>query len=91
MAKIAVLPGDGVGPEVTAEAVKVLRAVDDHFGIGLEFESFAIGGDAFDRFGAPVRDEDIEQCGQSDAILLGAVGGPTWDAVEPALRPEPDC
>lgn len=88
MAKIAVLPGDGVGPEVTAEAVKVLRAVGDRFGIGLEFETLAIGGDAFDRYGVPVRDDDIEQCRQSDAILLGAVGGPKWDAVEPTLRPE---
>lgn len=88
MAKIAVLPGDGVGPEVTAEAVKVLRAADQRFGLGLEFETYAVGGDALDQFGVPVRDEDIAQWRQSDAILLGAVGGPKWDGVDPSLRPE---
>src|SRR3954466_11170440 len=88
MAKIAVLPGDGVGPEVTAEAVKVLRAADKRFGIGLEFETYAVGGDALDRYGVPVRADDIEQWRLSDAILLGAVGGPAWDAVDASLRPE---
>ena len=88
MATIALLPGDGVGPEVTAEAVEVLQAVDRAFGIGLEFEALAIGGDALDRYGVPIREEDIERCRQADAILLGAVGGPKWDCVESLLRPE---
>jgi 3-isopropylmalate dehydrogenase len=88
MAKIAVLPGDGVGPEVTAEAVKVLQAVDRRYGLGLEFETYAIGGNALDTYGVPIRDEEIDHLRRSDAILLGAVGGPKWDVVEPALRPE---
>jgi 3-isopropylmalate dehydrogenase len=85
---IAVFPGDGVGPEVIAEAIEVLRAVEERFGVELVFETLAIGGDALDRFGVPLRDEEIERCKRADAALLGAVGGPRWDGVEPALRPE---
>jgi 3-isopropylmalate dehydrogenase len=85
---IAVVPGDGVGPEVVAEALKVLAAVEDRFGVRLTLETLTIGGEALDRFGVPVRDEEIVACRNADAILLGAVGGPQWDSVEPALRPE---
>lgn len=81
-------PGDGVGPEVVAEAVKVLRKVEEKFGIAFEFETLAIGGDALDRFGVPIRDEDIAICQRADAVLLGAVGGPIWDQVALDLRPE---
>src|SRR5688500_10119825 len=88
MPKIVLYPGDGVGPEVTAEAVKVLTAVERRFGHKFQIESCAIGGDAIDRFGVPVRAEDIEATRRADAALLGAVGGPKWDAVEPSLRPE---
>ncbi|MFN7171728.1 MAG: 3-isopropylmalate dehydrogenase [Fimbriimonadaceae bacterium] len=83
--KVAVLPGDGIGPEVTAEAVKVLRAAD----CPLEFREAAVGGAAYDQFGDPLPDETLETCRTSDAILLGAVGGPKWDAVQPvSKRPE---
>ena len=88
MAKIALFHGDGVGPEVIAEAVKVLEATGSRFGIGFSFESLAIGGDALDRFGIPLRIEDIRAAGRADAALLGAVGGPKWDGIEAALRPE---
>jgi 3-isopropylmalate dehydrogenase len=88
MPRIVLFPGDGVGPEVVAEAIKVLSAVERRFGYRFEIESHAIGGDALDRFGIPLRTEDIESARRADAALLGAVGGPKWDAVEPSLRPE---
>ena len=88
MPRIVVFAGDGVGPEVVGEAVKVLAAVERRFGHRFELESRAIGGDALDRFGVPVRAEDIEAARHADAALLGAVGGLKWDAVEPSLRPE---
>jgi 3-isopropylmalate dehydrogenase len=88
MPRIVIFAGDGVGPEVVGEAVKVLTAVERRFGHTFELESRAIGGDALDRFGVPVRVEDIEATRRADAALLGAVGGPKWDAVEPSLRPE---
>jgi len=88
MPKIVVFAGDGVGPEVVAEAVKVLTAIGSRFGHGFELEARAIGGEALDRFGVPVRAEDTEATRHADAALLGAVGGPKWDAVEPSLRPE---
>jgi 3-isopropylmalate dehydrogenase len=88
MPKIVLLPGDGVGPEVVAEAVKALQAVERDFGDHFAFETLAIGGDALDRYGVPLRAEEIAACRRADAALLGAVGGPKWDRVEPALRPE---
>ncbi|MBW3633628.1 MAG: 3-isopropylmalate dehydrogenase, partial [Chloroflexi bacterium] len=88
MPRIVVFPGDGVGPEVVAEALKVLAAVQRRFDCRIDFEPLAIGGDALDRHGVPLREEDIEATRDADAALLGAVGGPTWDAVEPSLRPE---
>jgi 3-isopropylmalate dehydrogenase len=88
MPRIVVFAGDGVGPEVVGEAVKVLGAVERRFDIGFDLESRAIGGDALDRFGVPVRAEDVEATRHADAALLGAVGGPKWDSVEPSLRPE---
>jgi 3-isopropylmalate dehydrogenase len=88
MPRIVVFDGDGVGPEVMSEAVKVLRAVERRFGHTFELEPRAIGGDALDRFGVPVRAEDVEATRHADAALLGAVGGPKWDEVEPGLRPE---
>lgn len=88
MSVIALFPGDGVGPEVVAEAVKALRAVERRFGHRFEFETMAIGGDALDRYGTPLRADDLRVVQFADAALLGAVGGPRWDDVEPTLRPE---
>lgn len=83
--KIAVLPGDGIGPEVVAEAVKVLEAT----GLSLELEEALIGGCAYDATGEPLPAATLELCKKSDAVLLGAVGGPQWDHVQPATkRPE---
>ena len=88
MPRIVIYAGDGVGPEVVAETVKVLTAVERRFGQSFDLESHAIGGEALDRFGVPVRAEDIEATRHAGAALLGAVCGPKWDAVEPSLRPE---
>jgi 3-isopropylmalate dehydrogenase len=88
MPRIVLFPGDGVGPDVLAEASKVLSAVGRRYGHHFEFESLAIGGDALDRFGVPLRMEDVESARNADAALLGAVGGPQWDAVDSSLRPE---
>lgn len=83
--KIAVLAGDGIGPEVTAEAVKVLQAT----GLDFSFESALIGGAAYDDGGHPLPAATLDLCRASDAVLLGAVGGPKWDHVQPiTLRPE---
>ncbi len=83
--KVAVLPGDGIGPEVTAEAVRVLQAT----GLDFSFEEALIGGAAYDDSGHPLPSATLELCKSSDAVLLGAVGGPKWDSVQPAnLRPE---
>ena len=87
-ATIAVLPGDGVGPEVVTEAVKTLRAVEARFGHAFEMPEVLIGGSAIDAFGVPLRPEDVERCRAADALLLGAVGGPTWDHLSGAARPE---
>lgn len=85
-AVIGVLAGDGVGPEVTTEALKVLSAVESRFGHTFERFECAIGGAAIDRFRVALRSEDIERCRGADALLLGAVGGPKWDGG--AIRPE---
>lgn len=83
--KVAVLPGDGIGQEVTLEAVKVLRAT----GVDFEFENGLLGGTAYDETGDPLPEATIKLCHDSDAVLMGAVGGPKWDKIEPVgMRPE---
>jgi 3-isopropylmalate dehydrogenase len=83
--KIAVLGGDGIGPEVTAEAVKVLGATGAKF----EFEEALVGGAAYDATGHPLPDKTLDLCKTADAVLFGAVGGPQYDSIpDPALRPE---
>jgi 3-isopropylmalate dehydrogenase len=86
--RVAVLPGDGIGPEVTAEAVKVLKAVEEVQGPLFRFQSGLIGGAALDATAVPLPAETISLCNNSSAILLGAVGGPQWDTKRPELRPE---
>lgn len=88
MPKIALLPGDGIGPEVTYAAVDVLRAADQAFGLGLEFEAFPFGGNAIDAHGEPFPEVTQRGCLEADAILLGAIGGPKWDNVPRHLRAE---
>jgi 3-isopropylmalate dehydrogenase len=86
--KIAVLPGDGIGHEVTAEAVKVLKAAEDVLGPSFRFQTGLIGGCALDATALPLPPETISICHQAHAVLLGAVGGPQWDSRRPELRPE---
>lgn len=88
MYKIALLPGDGIGPEIVPQAVRVLEAVGQKFDLAFEFQTALIGGAAYDATGNPLPEETLEVCRSSDAILLGAVGGPKWDNLEPHLRPE---
>jgi 3-isopropylmalate dehydrogenase len=87
-AKIVILAGDGIGPEVTAEAQKALEAVGRKFGHRFEFEHCLLGGCAIDATGTPLPDETLVACQQADAILLGAVGGPKWDDPTAKVRPE---
>lgn len=85
---ITVLPGDGIGKEITKGAVEVLKAVAGRYGHSFQFEYGLIGGSAIDETGSPLPEETIEKCKKSDAILLGAVGGPKWDHNPSHLRPE---
>ena len=86
--KITVLPGDGIGPEVVASAVQVLQVIAKRFNHTFHLGYAAIGGGAIDQYNNPLPDETIKMCSESDAILLGAVGGPKWDNNVPELRPE---
>ena len=86
--KITLLPGDGIGPEVIKESVKVLDAVAEKSGFALEYTEQNAGGAAIDAHNDPMPDSVIETCKASDAVLLGAVGGPKWDHLTGALRPE---
>lgn len=87
-AHIATLPGDGIGPEITAAAVEVLQAVAARFGHLFKFSQMPIGGHAIDHSGRALPAETLAVCKQADAVLLGAVGGPKWDSPEAAKRPE---
>jgi 3-isopropylmalate dehydrogenase len=86
--KIAVLPGDGIGPEVTAEAVKVLERLKRDFGLKIELESAPVGGAAYDLHGNPLPEATLKLARHADAVLLGAVGGLQYDALPRDLRPE---
>ncbi len=87
-ATIAVLSGDGVGPDVVDEARKVLDAVARYGGHSFTYRDLLIGGIAIDEYGTPLRDEDVEVARSADACLLGAVGGPKWSDPSSAIRPE---
>ena len=88
MFKIAVLPGDGIGPEVMEEALKVLEAAQERFGFQLAFTSADVGGIAIDRHGQALPEDTLHLCEASDAILFGSVGGPQWETLPPAEQPE---
>lgn len=87
-ANLVLLPGDGIGPEIVDQAERVLIAVADKFGHQFEMERFRIGGIAIDETGDPLPAETLDACRASDAILLGAVGGPKWDDPAAKTRPE---
>lgn len=86
--KILVLPGDGIGPEIMAQAKRVLEAIEAKFSLGLVIDEALVGGAAIDATGHPLPDETLEKAKTADAILLAAVGGPKWDKLDMALRPE---
>jgi 3-isopropylmalate dehydrogenase len=86
--KIAVLPGDGIGQEVTAEAVKVLKTVARQAGVSLEFEEALVGGSAIDATGTPLPPQTLTLCKQAHAIMFGSVGGPKWDHLPQEQKPE---
>jgi 3-isopropylmalate dehydrogenase len=88
MTTIAVLPGDGVGPEVTEQARIALEAIGRKFGHRFDFVNAAIGGRAIDMYGVPRPEKTLNLCQRADAILLGAVGGPEWDDIPPKFKPE---
>lgn len=86
--KITTLPGDGIGPEVTAQAVRVLQTIAGIHGYRFDFEEHPIGGVAIKRFGSPLPRTTLDACMASDAVLLGAVGAPEYDSLPPNQRPE---
>ncbi len=88
MKKIAVLPGDGIGPEIMAEAVKVLDVVQDRFSLDFTYTFGDVGGIAIDNHGRALPAETLKLCDESDAVLFGAVGGPRWDKLPAEERPE---
>ena len=85
---ILVLPGDGIGPEVCNEAIKVINHLNDIFKLDILIEEFAVGGSAYEEFGNPLPEDTLKAAKEADAILLGAVGGPKWDNIDYELRPE---
>ncbi|WP_419788156.1 3-isopropylmalate dehydrogenase [Pseudodesulfovibrio sp.] len=86
--KICVLPGDGIGREIVTQALRVLEKVGEKYNCVFETEEALLGGCAIDATGVPLPDETVVKCQDSDAVLLGAVGGPKWDTLDPAIRPE---
>lgn len=86
--KIAVMPGDGIGKEIVKQGIKVINAISKKYKCPFELEEVLIGGSAVDQTGSPLPDQTIEICKKSDAVLLGAVGGPKWDDLPAKLRPE---
>lgn len=85
---IALVPGDGIGPEIVGATVEVLRITAGKFGHDFAFNTYLAGGSALDEFGVPLPQETVDGCLASDSVLLGAVGGPKWDAVPNHMRPE---
>jgi 3-isopropylmalate dehydrogenase len=86
--RIAVLPGDGIGPEIMREAKKVLAVVAERAGVGFAMEEGLVGGAGYDAYGTPLPGQVLEMAVASDAVLLGAVGGPKWETLDYSLRPE---
>ena len=86
--KVLILPGDNIGPEIVAEAVKVLQRVDEKFQLNIQLDYAHLGGAGLDAEGSPCPPQTLDKARESDAVLLGAVGGPQWDDVERHLRPE---
>ncbi len=88
MQTIALLPGDGIGPEIIDEAVKVLKAVEAKYDLKFQFKKSLVGGASVDIYGTPLTEDTVALCKDCDAILFGAVGGPKWDKLPKEFRPE---
>lgn len=86
--KVLVLPGDGIGPEITAQAVKVLEHLKANFGLDIDMQEALVGGAAYDAVGTPLPEETMKAAEECDAILLGAVGGYKWESLDISVRPE---
>ncbi|MFZ1538144.1 MAG: 3-isopropylmalate dehydrogenase [Chromatiaceae bacterium] len=86
--KILILPGDGIGPEIVTEAVKVLACLRDDYGLDIVMDEALVGGAAIDATGVPLPEATLELAREADAVLLGAVGGPKWEPLPIAIRPE---
>jgi len=87
--RICLLPGDGIGPEITAEAVRVLNAIGARHGVGFDYDEALLGGAAIDATGTALPDETLDKAQAADAVLLAAIGGPKWDTTDPA-KPRPE-
>jgi len=88
MSKVLLLAGDGIGPEIVTEAEKVLVLLNEKLNLNLDLDYAKVGGSAIDEFGVPLPESTLDKAKAADAILLGAVGGPKWDALDMAIRPE---
>lgn len=86
--QVVLLKGDGIGPEIVKEAVKVLDKAAEKFGFDIAYTEALLGGAAIDQTGVPLPEETVARCNQADAVLLGAVGGPKWESLPGNLRPE---
>ncbi|MGD2119024.1 MAG: 3-isopropylmalate dehydrogenase [Chromatiales bacterium] len=86
--KILILPGDGIGPEIVTEAVKVLASLRDDFGLDIDMDEALVGGAAIDATGHPLPDVTLQMAKEADAVLLGAVGGTKWESLDISVRPE---
>ena len=86
--KIAILPGDGIGIEIMAEAVKVIECLNTDFGLKAETENGLIGGAGYDAHGHPLPEQTLQLVKDADAVMLGAVGGYKWESLDIAVRPE---
>ena len=86
--KIALLPGDGIGPEVVSAAVDVLKLAGEKFNVEFDFKEYLVGGVSYDKYGTPIKDDVLQACYDSNAVLLGAVGGTKWDNLQQNLKPE---
>ena len=86
--QISLLPGDGIGQEISLEAIKILQWISRYTDYKLDIKEDLIGGVSIDKFGSPLTDETLERIKESDAIILGSVGGPKWEKLDFEIRPE---
>jgi 3-isopropylmalate dehydrogenase len=86
--KITLLPGDGIGPEISNSAVGLIKLIAERYNLTIEFSEQLVGGASIDEFGEPLTDQVLEECYDANAVLLGAVGGEKWENLEHQKKPE---